>query len=129
MEDKIRLLQFFVCERFQSQKRDGYLVEGARSNLYVPDFPHALNYLHAVTCWRKDNRFHKEVIEYNSEDGAAIRSPHMDIEPVKGNIIFRWHTHRFPNDLIIQKPTTLWIKVILDWEVCFESYLLIEKNP
>jgi len=129
MADKIKLLQFLICERFQAQKRDGYLIEGVRSNLYVPSFPHRLDYLYVVTCWRKDDRFHKEVIEYADEKGQSVRSAHMDIEPRKGNVIFRWHTHRFPGKLVIEKTTTLWVRVILDWELFFESYLLIEKDP
>ena len=130
MEKDIQLLQFVICERFQAQKRDGYLVEGVRSNLYVPKFPYRFKGLYVVTCWRKDQKFHKEVIEYQPEGSEALRSPHMDIEPVRDSIIFRWHTHRFPANLVIEKPTTLWVRVILDWQVCFESYLLIEAaNP
>lgn len=129
MEEKIQLLQFFICEKFEAQKKDGYLVEGARSNIYVPSLPHRLNYLYVVTCWRKDSRFHKEVIEYETDEGFRVKSAHMDIEPMKGNILFRWHTHRFPQQLVIEKNTTLRIRVILDWEVAFESYVLVEKTP
>lgn len=128
MAQDIQLLQFLICERFQVLRRDGYLVEGLRSNLHVPSFPHQLKNLFAVTCWRKDDRFHKEVIEYEAEGQEPLRSPHMDIEPVRDPILFRWHTHRFPAALTVQKPGILWVRVILDWKVQFESYLLIEKS-
>jgi len=128
-EKDIQLLQFLICDKFQPMKRDGYLVEGVRSNIYVPQFPHRLNHLYVVTCWRKDIKFHKEVIEYEIDQEDAIKSPHMDIEPIRDNVIFRWHTHKFPQNLVVEKETTLWVRVILDWKVLFESYLLIEKGP
>jgi len=125
---EIQLLQFLICEKFQQEKQDGYLAQRVKSNLYVPHFPYYFTDLYAVTCWRKDERFHKEVIEYTTDDGTSVRSPHMDIEPMRDSVLFRWHTHHFPTDFSIKKPTTLRIKVILDWKVCFESYLLIEKK-
>lgn len=128
-ELEIQLLQFIICEKFQPQKQDGYLVEGVRSNLYVPEFPFRFQQHCVVTCWRKDRKFHKEVIEYETEEGEVTRSSHMDIEPIRDNVLFRWHTHKFPRTLVIQKPMTLWIRVVLDWKVFFQSYLLIEKLP
>lgn len=129
MDTEIHLLQFLICEKFQPQKQDSYLVEGVRSNLYVPKFPYQFNNLYVITCWRKDQRFHKEVIEYATDYGTSVKSAHMDIEPVRDSVIFRWHTHSFPTNLVIEKPATLWVRVILDWKVRFESYLLIEKTP
>jgi len=129
MNDQIRLLQFLVCEKFQQQKQDAYLVEAVLSNLYVDRFPYYFENLFVVTCWRKDHRFHKEVIEYATDYGTSVRSPHMDIEPIKDTVLFRWHTHRFPADFVIERPTTLQIRVILDWKVQWESYILIEQKP
>lgn len=127
-KNEIQLLQFFICENFSPEKQDGYKIEGARSNIYVPKFPHPLSDLKIVTCWKKDQKFHKEVIEYQVEDGQVFKSAPMDIEPMKDEIFFRWHTHRFPPDLIIKKSCVLWIRVVLDWKTQFESYLLIEKR-
>ncbi|MFZ5801737.1 MAG: hypothetical protein ACOY3K_01310 [Candidatus Omnitrophota bacterium] len=124
----IRLLQFMICEKFEPLKNDGYRVEGVRSNLHVPSFPAVLSDYYLVTCWRKDERFHKEVIEYAVDGGPPLKTPPMDIEPVRDHVIFRWHKHRFPENLRIEKPCTLWIRVALDWNVCLESYLLIEQN-
>lgn len=126
---QIALHQFLICEKFTSATDDGYQAEGVRSNLYVPRYPYHFDQLYVVTCWRKDERFHKEVIEYETADGEILKTPHMDIEPMTNNIIYRWHTHRFPSSLILHKDTTLRIRVILDWQVLFESYLLIEKRP
>ncbi len=129
MESKIQLLQFFICREFRQEKQDAYTAELVRSNLYVPSFPYHFTQLYAVTCWRKDERFHKEVIEYSTDYGVSVRTPPMDIEPVKGSVLFRWHTHHFPKDFAIEKPTHLHLKVILDWKEHFESYLMIEKVP
>jgi hypothetical protein len=129
MENQIQLLQFLICEKFQQQKQDAYAVEAVLSNLYVANFPYYFTELYVVTCWRKDQRFHKEVIEYATDYGTSLRSPHMDIEPLKDSVLFRWHTHRFPTDFAIEKPTTLTIRVILDWKIQWESYLLIELKP
>ena len=125
---KIELLQFLICRKFQEKKQDHFAADSIVSNLYVPSFPHRLDYLQAVTCWRKDERFHKEVIEYETEYGDTFKSPHMDIEPEKGSVFFRWHTHQFPNNLIIQKQTILKVRVVLDWKVKLESYIMIEEN-
>jgi len=97
--------------------------------MYVPKFPFYFGKVYAVTCWRKDQRFHKEVIEYSTDYGTSVKSPHMDIEPVTNNVIFRWHTHPFPKDFSIEKPTLLTIRVILDWKEHFKTHLLIEKSP
>ena len=129
ISSKIKLLQFLICEKFSQQKSDGYLAELVRSNLTLPRFPTYLADLYVVTCWRKDERFHKEVIEYATDYGTSVRSPHMDIEPVRDSVLYRWHTHHFPADFSIEKPTLLKIRVILDWEVQFESHLLIEERP
>lgn len=129
MNDEIQLLQFMICKDFQTQSGDGYLAEFVRSNMMVPDFPYTFGPMYAVTCWRKDRRFHKEVIEYTTDDGVTVKSPHMDIEPVTDSVLFRWHKHPFPSTLVIEKPTLLHVKVILDWKVHFESYLMIEKQP
>jgi len=127
MVETIRLLQFFICKDFQQTRQDGYRAEMLHSNFYVKKFPHHFDKIFAVTCWRKDKRFHKEVLEYSTDYGASVRSPHMDIEPVTDSVIFRWHKHQFPSTLTIEKPTVLTIRVILDWKVRFESYILIEK--
>ena len=126
--EEIRLLQFFICRDFENQKQDGYQASLIQSNMLVPDFPYYFDQLLAVTCWRKNQRFHKEVIEYMTEDGKSLRTPHMDIEPAKGSVIFRWHKHPFPADFPIEKPMLLTIRVILDWKTHFETYLLIEKG-
>ena len=128
-DSKIELLQFVICKEFREQAQDMFTADSVLSNIYVPSFPHHLNYLHAVTCWRKDNRFHKEVIEYVTDYGDSFKSPHMDIEPAKGSVFFRWHAHQFPTDLVIEKPTMLTVRVILDWEVKFETYVVIEESP
>ena len=127
--NEIQLLQFLICKEFREEGQDAYFAGLVRSNLYVAEFPCYLNDLHAVTCWRKDNRFHKEVIEYVTDYGKSVKSPHMDIEPAKGSVIFRWHAHQFPTDFAIEKQTVLTVRVILDWEVKFESQLMIEKRP
>ena len=82
----------------------------------------------AVTCWRKDTKFHKEVIEFETAYGETVRTPHTDIEPITNSVLFRWHKHPFPDNLIIREPTTLAVRVILDHQVRFESHLLIEKK-
>ena len=125
---QIRLLQFFVCNDFKTLHQDCYVGECIQSNMFVPRFPHHFDKLLVVTCWRKDHMFHKEVIEYVTEDGDTHRTPHMDIEPAKGSVLFRWHRHHFPKSFAIKKPTLLTIRVILDWKVHFESYILIEKK-
>ncbi|MBI4115626.1 MAG: hypothetical protein HY447_03520 [Candidatus Omnitrophica bacterium] len=127
MRDEIQLLQFLICKEFLEGKQDSYTAELVHSNIYVPSFPCYLGAIYAVTCWRKDKRFHKEIIEYSTDYGTAAKSPHMDIEPVTDSVIFRWHKHPFPVDFAIEKPTTLTIRVILDWKTVFESYILIEK--
>ena len=129
MEKDIQLLQFMICRDFITGREDTYTAEAVHSNLYVPRFPHNFTQTYAVTCWRKDKKFHKEVIEYETDDGIKIRSPHMDIEPVTNSVLFRWHKHQFPTDLVIKQPTLLTVRVILDWKVMFESYLMIEKAP
>lgn len=126
-KDKIALLQFFICKEFTNFRQDSYLGESILGNLYVSEFPYFFDKLYAVTCWRKDQKFHKEVIEYETDYGAKIRSAHMDIEPVTNSVLFRWHKHRFPSNFVIEKPTHLTVRVILDWEVLWESYILIEK--
>lgn len=129
MNQTIQLLQFFLCKEFRQEKQDAYVGDLIRSNLYVPKFPYRFTQMFAVTCWRKDHRFHKEVIEYTTDYGTTVRTPHMDIEPVKGTVLFRWHTHRFPTDFSIEQPTNLNLKVVLDGHPCFESYLMIEQSP
>ena len=125
---KIRLLQFMVCKDFEVGEQDSYTASHVRSNLYVPSFPYRFNGLYAVTCWRKDKMFHKEVIEYATEDGKTIKTPPMDIEPVTSSVLFRWHKHAFPADLEIRQSGLLHLRVILDWKVHFESYLMVEKG-
>ena len=127
-QNNIQLLQFFICENFNQEKQDGYLAKMVRSNVHVPSFPYSFQNLYAVTCWRKDDRFHKEVLEYTTESGETVRSPHMDIEPLRDSVLFRWHTHHFPTNFSIKKPTTLHVKVLLDGEPVFHSYMLIEKK-
>lgn len=126
--DGIQLLQFFICRDFQAHKNDSYSGEAILSNVYVPSFPYHFDKLFAVTCWRKDEKFHKEVIEYETADGKKARSAHMDIEPVTNSVLFRWHKHRFPSNFEISKTTYLTIRVILDWKVLWETYILIEKK-
>ena len=128
MNPEIRLLQFLICKDFREQGRDRFSIEEAQTNIRVPRFPYTFVQLYAVTCWLKDSRFHKEVIEYATDYGASGRSPHMDIEPIQGSVLFRWHTHRFPTDFAIEKPTTLTVRVFLDGKAVFESCLLIEKR-
>lgn len=124
----IQLLQFFICRDFSAANQDSYTGHNVLGNLYLPHFPHSVEQLFAVTCWRKDNRFHKEVIEYETDYGARARSAHMDIEPVTDSVLFRWHKHRFPKDFLIEKPAYLTVRVILDREVVWQSYILIEKK-
>lgn len=129
LEKDIQLLQFMICKDFVTGPNDTYSVEAVHSNLYVPKFPYSFAKTYAVTCWRKDRKFHKEVIEYSTDYGTVIRSPHMDIEPVTNSVLFRWHKHQFPSNLVIEKPSILTVRVILDWKVLFESYLMIEQAP
>ncbi len=126
--DTIKLLQFMICKDFEPGEQDTYAAAQVRSNLHVPSFPYHFDKLYAVTCWRKDTRFHKEVIEYELADGRVIKTPPMDIEPVTSSVLFRWHKHAFPKDLEIKEDSLLHIRVILDWKVCWESYLMIEKQ-
>ena len=128
MEESIRLLQFIICENFKSFSKDTYTAEAIQSNLYVPSLPYSFNKHCIVTCWRKDKRFHKEVIEYSVENGPALRTPPMDVEPVTNSVLFRWHKHPFPSELVVDKPSLVSIKVILDWKVHFESYIMIEQG-
>jgi len=128
MPDEIQLLQFFICREFREEGRDAYQAEGLMSNLRVPAFPFYFENTYAVTCWRKDRRFHKEVIEYTADDGASVRSPHMDIEPVTDSVLFRWHKHRFPSDFAIKKPAILTVRVLLDGHLKWNAYILIEKT-
>ena len=127
MNSEIQLLQFFFCQEFHQKKQDFFSAEGLQTNLFVPKFPYYFKQFYTVTCWRKDGRFHKEVIEYATGYGTSVRTPHMDVEPLEGSVLFRWHTHRFPTDFPIQKPTTLTVRVILDRKPVFESFLLIES--
>lgn len=127
MEREIQLLQFFICREFREKGQDAYTAEFIHSNLVVPQFPFYFSHHYAVTCWRKDRRFHKEVIEYATDYGTSTRSAHMDIEPISGSVLFRWHKHAFPADFSIEKDTLLTVRVILDWKVLFESYVMIEK--
>jgi hypothetical protein len=128
MEEQIRLLQFVICKDFKEDKRDSYSAEAIHSNIYASKFPLRLDQLCVVTCWRKDKKFHKEVIEYQTAYGNSVRTPHMDIEPVSDSVLFRWHKHPFPHQFTIEKPTVLTVRVILDGAVKFESYLLIENK-
>lgn len=128
MEKEIQLLQFFVAKNFREEKQDHFTAEMIHSNIYTPRFPYHFGTLYAITCWRKDKRFHKEVIEYATDYGTTIRSPHMDIEPVTDSVLFRWHKHPFPIDFPIERPGLLTLRVILDSQMQFESYLLIEKT-
>lgn len=128
MAEEIKLLQCLVCKEFRQQGHDQYTAQGVLSNLNVPEFPCQLSNLYVVTCWQKDKRFHKEVIEYVTADGKTVRSAHTDIEPATNNIIFRWHKHPFPAQLTIEESSVLTIRVILDWKVYFETCLMVEKN-
>lgn len=125
----IELLQFLICRDFKSHDQDRYTAEGVLSNLYVPKFPYYFDSLFAVTCWRKDKRFHKEVLEYSTDYGKSLKTPHMDIEPVTNSVLFRWHKHQFPTTFAIERNTLLTIKVILDWKTVFQTYVMIEKTP
>ena len=129
VQDEIQLLQFIVCKDFEAGAQDCYTAEAVHSNLYVREFPYYFGKVFAVTCWRKDRKFHKEVLEYSTAEGKSYRSPHMDIEPITDSVLFRWHKHQFPSDFPMERPTVLTIKVILDWKTCFESYLMIEQAP
>jgi len=128
MEDEIKLLQFLICKGFSEEKQDHFGAESILSNIYVTRFPCTLKELYAVTCWRKDKKFHKEVIEFETAHGVITRTPHTDIEPITNSVLFRWHKHSFPLDFSITEPTTLTIRVILDKKVWFESYVLVEKK-
>ncbi|HNX68552.1 MAG TPA: hypothetical protein PLL75_04065 [Candidatus Omnitrophota bacterium] len=127
--DTIRLLQFMICKEFEPGEQDAYVAKDVRSNLYVPAFPYRFDQLYAVTCWRKDKMFHKEVVEYALEDGTVIKTPPMDIEPVTSSVLFRWHKHAFPADLEIKEDSLLHVRVFLDWKVHWETYLMVEKRP
>jgi hypothetical protein len=129
MNSDIRLLQFLICKEFTQDKDDCYKAELVHSNIYVPKFPYYFPKTFAVTCWRKDKRFHKEVIEYTTDYGKTLKSPHMDIEPVTNSVLFRWHKHQFPADFAIEQPTLLTVRVVLDWKPVFESYIMIEQLP
>ena len=126
-ETTIQLLQFIICRDFKSAQKDAYIAEGIHSNFYAPSFPHRFDSEYVVTCWRKDQRFHKEVIEYATDYGETVRTPPMDVEPITNSVLFRWHKHHFPTELSIEKPCLLTIRVILDWKVHFESYIMIEE--
>jgi len=128
LKDQIQLLQFLICREFRPNRKDSYTGENILGNIYTSNFPFYFDQYYAVTCWRKDKKFHKEVIEYETDEGDKFRSPHMDIEPVTDSVLFRWHKHRFPPTMAIPKPTHLTVRVILDWKVCWESYILIEKT-
>lgn len=129
MEDKeIQLLQLLVCREFNQDRQDHFTAHQVHSNVYVPKFPYSFGKTFVVTCWRKDKKFHKEVIEYSTDYGTSIRSPHMDIEPVTNSVLFRWHKHPFPSNFVIEKPTLLTIRVFLDWKMMFETYLMIEAH-
>ena len=128
MEDKIQLLQFLICKEFKEEKRDYFTAESVHSNVYVTRFPATLKNFYVVTCWQKDKKFRKEVIEFETAYGDLVRTPHTDIEPITNSVLFRWHKHPFPQNFKIQEPTTLTIRVFLDNELRFESRLLIEKK-
>ena len=53
----------------------------------------------------------------------------MDIEPVTDTVLFRWHKHQFPSNFSILRPTLLTVRVVLDWKVQFETYIMIENAP
>ncbi len=126
--ETIQLLQFSICKKFETKENDCYTAHLVRSNMVVPSFPYYFNDIYAVTCWRKDKKFHKEVLEYSTADGAVFKTQPMDIEPVTSSVLFRWHKHAFPSNFPIKQDGLLRIKVILDWKIMFESYLLIEKK-
>lgn len=128
-EQSIQLLQFLICKEFVQAPNDCYQADLVHSNIYVPKFPYYFPKTFAVTCWRKDKKFHKEVIEYSTDYGTSTKSPHMDIEPITNSVYFRWHKHQFPSDFAIEKPALLTVKVVLDWKVMFESYIMIEQHP
>lgn len=128
MEDKIQLLQFLVCRDFKEEKRDYFTAQSVHSNIYVTRFPATLKNFYIVTCWRKDRKFHKEVIELETSYGDVNRTSHTDIEPITDSVLFRWHKHPFPEDFKIKEPTILTIRVFLDNQPQFESQLLIEKK-
>ncbi len=129
MENEIGLLQFLICKEFRQTHQDFYQADSIFGNLYVKTFPYRFEQMYAVTCWRKDKRFHKEVLEFSTDYGASVKSPHMDIEPVTDSVLFRWHKHLFPSQLVIERPTTLSIKVILDWKPLWQTYVMIEAAP
>lgn len=129
MTDEIQLLQFMICKDFKQTPNDTYAAEAIHSNLHLARFPHRFNQTFVVTCWRKDKRFHKEVIEYSTDYGATVKTPPMDIEPVTDSVLFRWHKHPFPSDLTIEKPCILTVRIVLDWKTLWESYLMIEQTP
>ena len=128
MEDEIKLLQFIVCRDFKEEKQDHFTAQSVHSNIYVPKFPATLKNFYVVTCWRKDQKFHKEVIEFETAYGDILRTPHTDVEPVTDSVVFRWHKHPFPEDFKITEPTLLTVRVYLDNSMQFESHLLIEKK-
>lgn len=128
MENDAKLLQFLVCREFSEAKQDQFAAEAVCSNIYAARFPCIPKGLYVVTCWRKDRKFHKEVIEFETAYGASIRTPHTDIEPITNSVLFRWHKHPFPDNFTVEEPTTLTIRVILDNKVRFESHLLVEKK-
>lgn len=129
MKTDAHLLQFIICKDFLEEKQDCFRAESVHGNIYTAKFPFILEDFYVVTCWQKDRKFHKEVIEYQTEYSPPIRTPHMDIEPITDSVLFRWHKHPFPANFTIEKPTLLTIRVILDMTPQFESYLLIEKKP
>ena len=126
MKDTIQLLQFIICKEFSAQEKDSYHAEGIHSNFYAAQFPYQFEEHCVVTCWRKDKRFHKEVIEYETDYGTLVRTPPMDVEPITDSVLFRWHKHYFPKELVIEKPCLLTIRIVLDWKVYFETYIMIE---
>ncbi|MBI4358397.1 MAG: hypothetical protein HY584_03785 [Candidatus Omnitrophica bacterium] len=128
MKQEIKLLQFLICRNFREEKQDFFTAEAIHSNIFVPRFPATLKDFYVVTCWRKDDKFHKEVIEFEAAYGAITRTPHTDIEPVTDSVLFRWHKHPFPKDFAIEEPTILTVRVVLDNLALFDSYLLIEKK-
>ncbi|OQA50698.1 MAG: hypothetical protein BWY44_01517 [Candidatus Omnitrophica bacterium ADurb.Bin292] len=126
--DTISLLQFMICREFNDGPRDSYNAMSCLSNLHVPSYPCHLKNLYAVTCWRKDKQFHKEVIEYELPDSPTLKTAPMDIEPVTSSVLFRWHKHAFPADLIVKEDCLLRIRVILDWKPLWETYIMVERG-
>ncbi|HOE69129.1 MAG TPA: hypothetical protein PLH16_05720 [Candidatus Omnitrophota bacterium] len=126
--DTIRLLQFMVCREFSDGPRDCYDAKACLSNLHVPSYPYRFEKIYAVTCWRKDRKFHKEVLEYGLPDGQLVKTAPMDIEPVTSSVLFRWHKHAFPSGLVIREDSLLHIRVILDWKPLWETYIMVEKG-